>query len=287
MQTTIYADVLIAINFIIDLILLRLCVLLSGLRQRTRRRYLAAFMGAISSLLIFVPVSSLCFDLLSRAAVAMLVILIAYGIQPIRVFAKLVFIFFAVSFMLAGVVIGLWFILPPGIVAFGNGVIYFNVQPLVLIGSVIAAYGFVELFNRIFYHGKTLQEIYRITIWRGGHSIGVDALADTGNGLVEHFTGHPLVVAGFKAVAPLLTETEERYILSGSLDSGLPESLRVVAFSGVDGEGLLKAFKPDKMTVSTEMGEKEIIGYVAVTGRKIGNEHYGAVFNPRVIQILT
>ena len=287
MQTTIYADVLIAINFIIDLVILRLCVLLSGLRQQTRRRYLAALTGALSSLLIFVPLSSIWFDFLSRLAVAGVVVLIAYGRQPPRVFAKLVFIFYAVSFFIAGVVIGLWFVLPPGIVAFGNGVVYFNIKPLMLIVSVAVAYGFVELFNRIFYRKLAGQDIYRITIWRGGHSISFNALADTGNNLVEHFTGHPLVVAELSAVAPILTSSEEHYIRTGSFDSGLPESLRVVAYSAVGGEGLLKAFRPDKMTISTEMGEKEMIGYVAVSSRRIGDERYSAVFNPSVIQILT
>lgn len=287
METTIYADVLITINFIIDLLILRLCVLLTGIRQRTGRRYLAALLGAVSSLLIFVPVNSFWFDLLSRGIVSAAVVAAAYGRQPPRIFGRLMLIFYGVSFLVAGFVIGLWMVLPPGLVAFGNGVVYLGVKPMLLVGSVIAAYGFVELFNRIFYWRRNAAEIYSITVWRGGRPVSFPALADTGNRLVEPFSGQPVVVTWLGAAAPLLSAEEERYIREDRLDGDMPETLRVAAYTTVDGAGMLKAFRPDRMTVKTEDGEKEIIGYVAVSGHRIGDGTYSAVFNPKVIQILT
>ena len=40
MDYVIYGDVLVAVNFIIDLLILRLCQLLTGIRQRGARPYL-------------------------------------------------------------------------------------------------------------------------------------------------------------------------------------------------------------------------------------------------------
>ena len=287
MEMTIYADVLIAINFMIDLLILRLCALLTGISQRTGRRYLAAMLGAVSSLLIFMPVNSFWFDLLSRGVVSGVVIGAAYGRQKPSVFGKLLLIFYGVSFLVAGFVIGLWMVLPPGLVAFGNGVIYLNLKPMLLVGSVVAAYGFVSLFNRIFYWRRGGGELYTITVWRGGKRISFPALADTGNRLAEPFSGLPMVVTWLGAAEPLLTPDEIRYIREGRLDGAMPSTLRVAAYSTVSGAGMLKAFRPDRMAVQTEEGEREIAGFVAVSGRRIGDGEYEGVFNPRVIQILT
>lgn len=284
---TIYTDVLITINFIIDVLILRLCAFLSGVGQRPVRRYLAALIGGISSLLIFLPIHGFWLDLLSRMATSMVMVAVAYGHQKPRVFGKLLLIFYGVSFLVAGFVMGLWLLLPPGLVSTYRGIVYFNLKPVVLVGSVIAAYGFVNLFNRIFYWRQSAQEIYSITIWRKGYKASFSALADTGNRLVEPFSGQPLVVVGLETIIPLLSGEEAEYIRRDCLDDRMPATLRLAAYHAVGGRGILKAFRPDRITVNTKDGEREIGAYVAVSSQRIGNETYSGVFHPKLIQILT
>ena len=58
----IYGDVLVAVNFIIDLLILRLCQPLTGIRQRGLRPYLAAGAGGLCAMAIFFPAGSVCVD---------------------------------------------------------------------------------------------------------------------------------------------------------------------------------------------------------------------------------
>ncbi len=284
---TIYADVLITINFIIDLMLLRMCVLLTGIPLSTRRRYGAALVGAVGSLVIFLPVRSFGADLMVRMVLAAAVIAAAYGRRPPRVFFRLLLVFYGVSFLTAGAVLALWMVLPPGMVAVGNGAIYFHIRPLLLVGSVIAAYGFVSAFNGIFRQGDQGGKVYTFTVKRMERVVSFPALADTGNRLTEPFSGLPVVVVSLTAAAALLTPEEEAYILREGLDGTLPPGLRVVGCSTVAGEKMLVAFRPDSMTVKTKAGEEEIQGYVAVSSHEIGDGTYSGVFHPQVIQILT
>ena len=90
MDYVIYGDVLVAVNFIIDLLILRLCQLLTGIRQRGARPYLAAAAGGLCSMAIFIPAAaSLWVDLFIRLGFSFIVVSIAYGRQAPRVFLRL------------------------------------------------------------------------------------------------------------------------------------------------------------------------------------------------------
>ena len=99
MEYVIYGDVLVAVNFIIDLLILRLCQPLTGIRQRGPRPYLAAAAGGLCSMVIFLPSNSLLLDLFIRLALSFIVVSIAYGRQRPGVFLRLLGVFYAVSFL--------------------------------------------------------------------------------------------------------------------------------------------------------------------------------------------
>ena len=136
MDYVIYGDVLVAVNFIIDLLILRLCQPLTGIRQRGLRPYLAAGAGGLCAMAIFFPAGSVCVDLFIRLGVSFIVVSIAYGRQKPVVFLRLLAVFYAVSFLVAGVVMALWFLVPRGRYAYRNGMLYLDLPPVVLIGSV-------------------------------------------------------------------------------------------------------------------------------------------------------
>ena len=74
MEYVIYGDVLVAVNFIIDLVILRLCQPLTGIRQKGLRPYLAAAAGGLCSMAIFIPASSLWLDLFIRLGLSFIVV---------------------------------------------------------------------------------------------------------------------------------------------------------------------------------------------------------------------
>lgn len=285
MEYVVYGDVLVVVNFIIDLLILRLCQPLTGIRQRGLRPYLAAAAGGLCSMAIFIPASSLLVDLFIRLGFSFIVVSIAYGRQRPGVFLRLLGVFYGVSFLVAGVVIGLWFLFPNGGYAYRNGMIYLNLEPALLIGSVAAAYLFVCLFERIFRWGRGMGERYSMTAQRGGKLIAFTALADTGNRLTEPFSGAPMVMLEAGKGLELLTPPEARWLESGMTRGEPPPGLRMVPYHTVNGAGLLAAFRPQSLRVEVEGRWLEVDGYLALLPRGQGPEGCEGIFHPRMIQL--
>ena len=135
MEVTVYADVLMAVNFLIDYLLLLFCGRLGGRAIFRRRLLLGALIGALVSLVIFLPPlpfwAMTGVKLLSAAAMVAL----AFRWQGVRGFCWDVFLFFTVSFLLAGICLGLWLGFGAGGLFCRIGVTYFQVSLPVLLGT--------------------------------------------------------------------------------------------------------------------------------------------------------
>lgn len=235
-------------------------------------------------MVIFLPSNSLLLDLFIRLALSFIVVSIAYGRQRPGVFLRLLGVFYAVSFLVAGVVVGLGFLFPGGGV-YRNGMIYLDLAPPVLIGSVAAAYLFVCLFERMFHWGRGMGERYPMTARRGDRQIAFTALADTGNRLSEPFSGAPMVVLTAEKGRELLTASEDRWLQSGMVQGEPPPGLRVAPYHTIAGAGMLAAFRPQSLRVQVEGRWLEVEGYLALMPEGQGPRGCDGIFHPRMIQM--
>ena len=278
----IYGDVLAAVNFVVDLLLLRLTRRLTGIPFRGRRQYLGALAGAVCSFTIFYPIRSWLLELLLRWGCACVVILAAYGRLPLKTFVRVVVVFFAVSFLLAGGVMGLWLLFPNDSIAFANGVFYWNVPPVVLAGCIGAAYLFVSLFDRFFGRDVAPGELWQVKVERGEKAVTLTALRDTGCSLREPFSGQPVLVGDWQQLYPLLSAREERAIL-GEGEESCP-GLRPVFYQYVDGGGMLCAFRPDRLVFARDGRSYPGDGWVAVSLHSMKGSGFQGVFPPEMVR---
>lgn len=283
METVIYGDVLVAVNFIINLMILGLTAKLTGIPVRRFRRYLGALVGALASFVIFIPIQGMLFDLAVRAAVTALVIGVTYFGQSVKNMLRLSVVFFGVGFLLAGFVMGMWFLLPQELFSYAHGVFYMNVAPLLLVGCIGAAYLFVGLFDRIFDSGGAREGIWQVVITRSGGRVELLLFMDTGNHLIEPFSGLPVMVASLGDLSPLLTSGERACILGRPCDH--PPGLRPVFYSGVGAQGLLYAIRPDSVTLTKGDRSIRCEGYLAISPQPLACNGCHGVFNPRLLGI--
>lgn len=280
MQRVIYGDVLAAVNFIIDLMLLSLTQRLCGVAAKRWRRYLAAGVGALCSFAIFLPGRGFVWEILLRAAATVLVIGTAYFGRPLRLLLRLSAVFFAVGFIFAGFVSAVWFLFPGELLSITNGVVYLDVSPLLLLGCVVMAYLFVGLFDRIFDGGRAASGSLSATLRRGENSVTLELFIDTGNQLVEPFSGLPVVVAGIGEVSKLLTDSERLFIITGQ--GLMPPGLRPVFYRGVGGDGMLYALRPDELLLQKGSRPVRCEGYLAVSTKPISCHGCAGICNPRM-----
>ncbi len=277
----IYIDVLIALNLFVDFLLLSATARVLRRPHRRWRMVLAALFGGVCACTILLPALSLPVQALVGVAQAALMVLLAFSWHGWRSYLCEVGVLFALSAVFAGVCYAVWFFVAPGGFVIFNGVVYYDVPPLILVALTVLSYGVVWLYDHLTLGRVPASHSYRLTVTYGGQSVEVRALHDTGNGLADCFSGRPVVVVERAALLPLLpaslrTLRTDDLIASfaGTGESCAPLAqtavdtrLRLIPFRSVGGEGLLPAFQPDALTVTDFAGQTRDIGggYVAVT----------------------
>lgn len=232
----VYVDILFALNWWIDFLLLLAVRRWSGGSGKPWRLALGALVGAVSCLVLFLPPISVWLSLLIRLVAAAAMVLVAFGWQPRRVM-----LLFALSAALAGLCGALYFFLAPqGFYVF-NGVVYFSVPPLLLVALTVVCYGILWLFEQLLRRRAPREHLFRVTITHADCSVTFSCLYDSGNHLTEPFSG--------KAVLAVERQVAERLLTYIPAVSDLPVGWRLIPYNTLGGNGLLPAFIPDSVAV--------------------------------------
>ncbi len=270
LKQTIYLDVLIGVNLIINYFLLLAVSKFLSLPVKRIRLVAAALLGAACSLTILLPEVPMLLSLFIKLAMAATIVLAAFPFGGLKELLRRTAAFFIMSFSFAGFMLALWYFIAPQGMVIKNSVVYFDISPLLLIAMTVVCYMVVRIINRI--TGRQAPETLfcRIKIHYNGQTVSCLAKVDTGNTLTEPFSNYPVAVVNEKCIPGIVPKEE-----SGKI--------RLVPFHAVSGGGLLPAFKPDLLTVICGDKQIEIHNvYVAVTKSKFGE--FGALLNPDLLQ---
>ncbi len=269
-MVTIYLDILLILNWWIDyLLLLGVCRILGG-GGRPWRLVLGALVGALSCLILFLPPLPVLVTLLLKLAAALLMVLVAFRWQGFSGLCRRTLLLFTLSAGLAGLCGALYFFVAPEGFYVVNGVVYYAVPPLLLVGLTVVCYGLLTLSDWLTRRRAPRQHTFTVEITEGERAVSFLCLYDTGNHLVEPFSGFPVLVIE-RDVAEGLRSIPE------SVESVPPgEGWRLIPYETVGGGGLLPAFIPSKITVHTPKAPYILRDcYVAVCPRLGRGEYRG------------
>lgn len=266
-----YLDVLLAVNWVVDFLLLHATARLLRTPCRGWRLVLGAAVGAAGCCVVLLPTLPTALSVLSKAVIALAMCAVAFRWRGVRGWLRGAVVLFVLSTALAGVAMAVWVFAAPAGLQVINGVIYYDLSPLLLIALTALSYGLLCLVSRWTRRREPVGRTYRLRITHGDRTVEVAALYDSGNGLVEPFSGAPAVVAAYPAVAPLLPPEWN------PAAKRPPDGARFIPFSSVGGAGLLPAFHPRRLQVCGAEGTWDVSGaYVAVCDR-LGQGEYGAL----------
>ncbi|HJB75506.1 MAG TPA: sigma-E processing peptidase SpoIIGA [Candidatus Eubacterium faecale] len=263
-MTVIYVDVLLVVNFFITFLLLLITQKLAKENSKLVRLVLASFAGAAYSLVILFDELDFAVSLLGKLAAACLIVLIAFRRSGLKCFAKNTAIFFFVNFVFVGIMVGLWMIFKPAGIVINNSTVYFDVSATALLISAFIAYVISAVIIRIYNNKTAKNELYQLTVYYDGQKCSFFAFADSGNNLREPFSDYPVIVA------------------DENLFKDVPCS-RVIPVSTVNGEGILKAFKPEKVVISTSRGSGELSRVYIALSKNVKKGEYQGIINPKSV----
>lgn len=275
----IYADILIFVNTIIDYFLLRLTAKICRSDFKEIRLIAGAFTGGLFSLYILIPQSNVITEFAARIAFCLLMSFVAFGFRSFRKILREFILLFSVSFLYAGFMYSIWYVFKPNGIVINNGVVYFDVSPLFLIVVAAVCYILISVVMAIINRRKIKAAECDIQIECGTKSVNARALLDTGHRLTDEITGSAVIIVD-KAVGERLFGhiTVNTPIMSDGDYSGF----RVIPYKTIDSEGILPAFRCEKMIANHEGSTYKISSpVVAVLDRKITDE-CNAIINPQI-----
>ena len=240
---TIYLDVLVALNLYITWAMLYCCGVLTHRKAGRLRMGLGALAGGLSALIMLLPDLPAAALFIIRLALAGGIILIAFGWQGKRSFARLTAVFFLVSLLFAGTMIGLYALFSPPGMAVRNGAVYFHVSALTLIAATLAGCGAAKLLSGVL--EKRMPDAFteRFRAAAFGQQTVLTLYIDTGNRLTSF--GSPVAVVHADSLRGLLPPEVTACAGDISLIPSLPEGwkgrLRLVPCRTAAGERLFPA----------------------------------------------
>ena len=264
----IYIDILLALNWWVDFLLLLGVRRAMGGGGKPWRLAVGALVGALSCLVLFLPPISVVFSLLLRLFAAALMVTVAFRCYSWRDWSRRVGLLFAFSAGLAGLCGGLYFfVAPQGFYVF-NGVVYYSVPPLLLVALTVVCYGLLWLGEQLLRRRAPKEHVFRVRLTHPGGTVTFLCLYDSGNHLVEPFSGKPVLVVDRQVAAELFSVVPSA--------SDLPAGWRLIPYNTLGGDGLLPAFVPGSATVFSGGAEHPLPPcYVAVCPRLGRGEYQG------------
>lgn len=191
-MTVVYADSVFLLNGAMDYVLFLVTARLAGIPLKRRRYVLAALLGAVYAVSVFLPGLSFLSVFPAKLAVGVLLALVAFGGE--EKLLRLVLLLFAVACAMAGCVLALG-LLAGSRVPVSNGIFYTDVDAKVLLIATAAAYLVLTVVFRAAARHGVGGELLPVTVCIGGRSVRLTALHDSGNSLWDPARGGAVLVA--------------------------------------------------------------------------------------------
>ena len=266
---TIYVDIIIIENLIMNFIILYATGLILKIKNSFVRLLLASFVGAIYSALQYISNMKILTNIITKTILSIIIINIAFHPQNIKKMCKQLMLFYLTTFTFGGVATYLIYILKPQNIVIKNGM-YVGTYVLkvifvgAILGTVILLISFRMSKNKI----SKKDMLCKVKLKLNGKEIVLNTMVDTGNMLKEPITGSPVIVVEKNSlydVIPkeILNNTES--ILGGDFGK-VPEDikqayipkLKFIPFSSLGKlNGMLIGIKPEELKVINEDREEK------------------------------
>lgn len=280
----IYADVLFILNTYITYILMLLTAMLCGVNIKRLRLTLTAFIGGLYSFIILIPHISDSLIAISRVPAALLFIFISFRNVSLRVFVRLFSAFFLVNFIFAGAMLALWYFVHPGNMYLSSFIIYFDIEPLTLIILTAVCYFIIKAVTCLIKIRQPKNTIFDMTLHINNKQTVMKAFFDTGNNLIDPFTGKQVIIVSRSALSFFFPEGTDIYAQAQSL--GL--NVRFLPFDSLGGSSLLHCFRAERVQIkglSVNVTLKEPL--IALTDKKIKGGAFSALLPSGIFDNIT
>lgn len=272
----VYADILIVLNLLVNYFLISTVSKLLKKTVKQLRLILAALLGAVAALYIFLPEPGILAELLFKVSLCFGISTVAFGFSGLKQWLKTSGLLFAVTCCYAGITAAVWHIFKPSGMLIHNSVVYFDISPAILIFFTVAAYFVFTLLNRIFSRTSRCAEECNITVKLNGKVLGLKGILDTGNSVSDVFGKSEIVITDKRHLSRLLCGEE------GTEE--MKRRFRAVPCKTVGGASVLIGYRCDSAVVSTDVKTVTLERPILVSAETEFSDGYTAIVNPEILE---
>ena len=272
---TIYIDVIIVENLIMNYIILYATGTISKVKISYLRIFCSSLIGAIYAITEYTFKLNIYSNIIIKTILSVIIIYVAFNPQNIKKMCKQLIIFYVTTFTFGGIATYLIYVLKPQNIIIKNGMyVGTYVLKVIFIGAIIGTIILFIAFKQVKSKITKKDMICQIKIKINGKEKTLDAMVDTGNMLKEPITGTPVAVVERTSLYDLLPKeilNNTESILGGDFKN-IPEDikreyipkLKIIPFASLGKQnGMLIGIKPEKIEIineQTEENKNAIIG---------------------------
>lgn len=278
---TIYIDIIIVENLIMNYIILYAVGLISKNKIYYFKIFLASLIGAIYSIIKYISKISIYSNSIFRIVLSIIMVYIAFNPQNIKKMCKQLILFYLTTFTFGGVAIYLIYVLKPQDIIIKNGMFVGTyVLKVIFIGAIIGSIILIVAFKIAKNKINKNDMMCKIKITLNGKEKILNTMIDTGNMLKEPITGNPVVVVEKTVLYDLLPKdilNNIESILGGDFEK-IPEDikneyisrLKIIPFSSLGKQhGMLIGIKPEKLEVINEQVEEKNNAIIGIYNKSL------------------
>lgn len=266
---TIYIDVVLIENLMMNFIILLATGLILKEKIKTIRLLLASLLGAIYSVVSYMSILEIYSSMILKIILSIVIIYIAFNPQNMKKMWKDLLLFYMTSFVFGGAAFALIYIVKPQEILMKNG-LFLGIYPLktILLGAIIAFSIIITAFTVVKAKITPKDMLCEIEIELNGRKVRTTAMIDTGNLLKEPITNTPVIVVEHTLLydcmpKEILNHLDE--LLGGDFDK-IPKEikeeyitrLKCIPFSSLGKQnGMLLGIKAEVTIIKEEKEEKK------------------------------
>lgn len=278
---TIYIDIIIVENLIMNYIILYATGLISKSKKSYIRMFLASLIGAIYATLEYVLKVNIYSNIILKTILSIIIVYVAFYPQDVKKMCKQLLLFYVTTFTFGGIATYLIYVLKPQNIIIKNGMyVGTYVLKVIFIGAIVGTIILVTAFKMAKNKLTKKDMICKVKIKLNGKEETVEAMVDTGNMLKEPITGTPVVVVERTSLYELLPKeilNNTESILGGDFEK-IPEEikneyvpkLKLIPFASLGKQnGMLVGIKPEKIEVINEQAKEEKNAIIGIYNKSL------------------
>ena len=265
---TIYVDVVLIENLIMNYIILLATGLILKTKLKHLRLIIASLLGAIYSIVAYINFLEIYSNFFLKILLSVIIVYIAFNPQTMKKMWKSILIFYLTSFVFGGAAFALIYIIRPQDILMKNGLFLGTyLLKTVILAAIVAFIVIITAFTIVKTKVTKKDMFCNIEIKLNGKILKTKALIDSGNMLKEPITNTPVVVIERSLLYEYLPKEILNHlddIIGGDLEK-IPEEIRnqyisrlkLIPFSSLGKQnGMLIGIKPEYLKIIKE--EQEI-----------------------------